>query len=69
MFTLFIQIKCFRPKLRSRFYVADFYHKLDLENKYEKPRIKNKEVVPGPSKLEKVVDPDSGPRGPLPKSK
>jgi hypothetical protein len=24
-------------------------------------------ITPGPSKLEKVVDPGSGPRGPLPK--
>jgi hypothetical protein len=24
-------------------------------------------LTPGPSKLEKVVDPGSGPRGPLPK--
>ena len=47
MFTLFIQIKCcltFRPKLRSRFHVADICHKIDLGNKYEKPRIENNEV-------------------------
>ena len=25
-------------------------------------------ITPGPSKLEKVVDPGSGPQGPLPKS-
>ena len=29
----------------------------------------NKKLTPGPSKLEKVVDPGSGPGGPLPKSR